>query len=87
VEEVGTFATMLTQADKFGTSIGESLRVFSDDLRHKRRIRAEEMAAKVPTKLLIPLVTCIFPAVIMVILGPAVIQIIRTIMPMLSVGS
>jgi tight adherence protein C len=87
VEEVGTFASMLTQADKFGTSIGESLRVFSDDLRHKRQIRAEESAAKVPTKMLIPLVTCIFPAVIMVVLGPAVIQIIRTILPMLSLGS
>ena len=86
VEEIGTFATMLTQADKFGTSIGDSLRVFSDDLRHKRQIRAEESAAKVPTKLLIPLVTCIFPAVIMVILGPAVIQIVRTILPMLSIG-
>lgn len=86
VEEVGTFSTMLTQADKFGTSIGESLRVFSDDLRHKRQIRAEESAAKVPTKLLIPLVTCVFPAVIMVILGPAVIQIIRTILPLLSIG-
>ena len=86
VEEVGTFATMLTQADKFGTSIGDSLRVFSDDLRHKRQIRAEESAAKVPTKLLIPLVTCIFPAIIMVILGPAVIQIVRTILPMPSIG-
>jgi tight adherence protein C len=86
VEEVGTFATMLTQADKFGTSIGDSLRVFSDDLRHKRQIRAEESAAKVPTKMLIPLVICIFPAVIMVILGPAVIQIVRTILPMLSIG-
>jgi tight adherence protein C len=86
VEEIGTFATMLTQADKFGTSIGDSLRVFSDDLRHKRQIRAEEAAAKVPTKMLIPLVTCIFPAVIMVILGPAIIQIVRTILPMLSIG-
>lgn len=86
VEEVRTFATMLTQADRFGTSIGESLRVFSEDLRHKRQIRAEESAAKVPTKLLIPLVTCIFPAVIMVILGPAVIQIIRTVLPMLNIG-
>jgi tight adherence protein C len=86
VEEVGTFATMLTQADKFGTSIGDSLRVFSDELRHKRQIRAEESAAKVPTKMLIPLVTCIFPAVIMVIIGPAVIQIVRTILPMLSMG-
>ena len=84
VEEIGTFATMLTQADKFGTSIGESLRVFSDDLRHKRQVRAEELAAKVPTKMLLPLVVCVFPSIIMVILGPAAIQIIRTILPMLD---
>ncbi len=84
IEEIGTFATMLTQADKFGTSIGDSLRVFSDDLRHKRQVRAEERAAKVPTKMLFPLVVCIFPSIIMVIMGPAAIQIIRTIMPMLN---
>jgi tight adherence protein C len=84
VEEIGTFATMLTQADRFGTSIGDSLRVFSDDLRHKRQVRAEEKAAKVPTKLLVPLVLCIFPSIIMVILGPAAIQIIRTLLPMLT---
>ena len=84
VEEIGTFAVMLTQADKFGTSIGESLRVFSDDLRHKRQVRAEELAAKVPTKMLFPLVVCIFPSIIMVIMGPAAIQIIRTLLPMLG---
>ncbi|MDB5762857.1 MAG: tadC [Herminiimonas sp.] len=84
VEEIGTFAIMLTQADKFGTSIGESLRVFSDDLRHKRQTRAEEMAAKVPTKMLFPLVVCVFPSIIMVIMGPAAIQVIRTILPMLN---
>jgi len=84
VEEIGTFATMLTQADRFGTSIGESLRVFSDDLRHKRHVRAEELAAKVPTKMLLPLVLCIFPCISLVILTPAVIRIIRMIMPMLS---
>jgi tight adherence protein C len=87
VEEIGTFAVMLMQADKFGTSIGESLRVFSDDLRHKRQVRAEELAAKVPTKMLFPLVVCIFPSIIMVIMGPAVIQVIRTILPMLGGGS
>lgn len=84
LEEIGTFATMLTQADKFGTSIGDSLRVFSEDLRHKRQARAEEQAAKVPTKMLIPLVLFIFPSIIMVILGPAAIVIIRTILPMLG---
>jgi tight adherence protein C len=84
VEEIGIFGVMLTQADKFGTSIGESLRVFSDDLRHKRQIRAEEAAAKIPTKMLIPLVLCIFPSIIMVIMGPASIQIIRTLLPMIG---
>lgn len=84
VEELSTFATMLTQADKFGTSIGDSLRVFSDDLRHKRQIRAEEKAAKVPTKMLFPLVVCIFPSIIMVIMGPAAIQVVRTLIPMLN---
>lgn len=84
IDEVGTFATMLTQSDKFGTSIGESLRVFSDDLRHKRQMRAEEKAAKIPTKMLIPLVLFIFPSILMVVLGPAAIRIIRTIGPMLN---
>lgn len=84
VEEIGVFASMLTQADRFGTSIGDSLRVFSDDLRHKRQVRAEEMAAKVPGKMLFPLVICIFPSIILVMLGPALIQITRTLLPLLS---
>lgn len=84
VEETGTFAVMLTQADRFGTSMGDSLRVFSDDLRHKRQMRAEERAAKIPTKMLLPLVLCIFPAIMVVILGPAVIQIIRVMLPMFN---
>lgn len=84
VDEISTFATMLSQADKFGTSIGESLRVFSDDLRYKRQIRAEELAAKLPTKMLFPLVLCIFPAMSMVILGPAGVQVYRVMLPMLA---
>ncbi|HEY1231016.1 MAG TPA: type II secretion system F family protein [Ramlibacter sp.] len=84
IDEIGTFATMLTQADKFGTSVGDSLRVFSEDLRYKRQIAAEERAAKIPTKMLLPLVLFIFPSVIMVILGPALITILRTVLPMLG---
>jgi len=84
VEELNSFATMLIQADKFGTSVGDSLRVFSEDLRHKRQIRAEEHAAKVPTKMLFPLVMFIFPSVIMVVLGPALIQIVRNLGPILT---
>jgi tight adherence protein C len=58
--------------------------VFSDELRHRRQMRAEERAAKIPTKMLIPLVVCIFPSIMMVILGPAIIQIIRHVLPMLG---
>lgn len=84
VEELNSFATMLIQAEKFGTSVGDSLRVFSEDLRHKRQVRAEEHAAKVPTKMLFPLVFFIFPSVLMVVLGPAIIQMVRTVGPLFS---
>lgn len=84
VEEVNTFATMLIQADRFGTSIGDSLRVFSDELRTKRRMRAEEVAAKIPLKLLFPMVLCIFPALLLVLLGPAFIQVYRILLPTMA---
>lgn len=84
VEEVDTFATMLVQADRFGTSIGDSLRVFSDELRTRRRFRAEELAVKIPLKLLFPLVFFIFPSLLLVLLGPAFIQIYRIMLPMLT---
>lgn len=84
VDEVATFALMIKQADRFGTSISESLRVYSEELRHKRMTRAETRAAKVPTLLLVPLVLCIFPAIMMVVLGPAGIRIVRQLLPMLG---
>jgi len=84
VPEVETFVTMITQADRFGTSIGESLRVFSDELRTKRQLRAEELAAKIPLKLLFPLVFFIFPSMLLVLLGPAFIQIYRILLPTLT---
>ena len=84
VEEISAFVSMLTQADKFGTSVGESLRVFSEDLRHKRQMRAEELAAKLSTKMLFPLVLCIFPAISMVVLAPAGVRIVRVLGPMLG---
>jgi tight adherence protein C len=84
VDEVNTFVTMLLQADRFGTSIGESLRVFSDDLRTKRRLRAEELAAKIPLKMLFPLVFCIFPSLLCVLLGPAFIQVYRILIPTMA---
>ena len=84
VEEINAFVAMLSQADKFGISIGESLRVFAEDLRHKRQLRAEELAAKLSTKMLFPLLLCIFPAISMVILGPAGVRIVRVLLPMLG---
>ena len=86
VESVDTLVAMLVQADKFGTSIGDSLRVHADELRTKRRLRAEEAAAKIPLKLLFPLIFCIFPALLMVLLGPAVIQVYRVLLPTMSGG-
>lgn len=84
VEEVSTFATMLIQADRFGTSVGDSLRVFSEELRTKRQMRAEEIAAKIPLKLLFPMVFCIFPSLLLVLLGPAFIQVYRILLPAMA---
>ena len=64
-------AAMLIQTDKFGTSVARSLRVHSDCLRTERIQRAEEAAAKTTIKLIFPLLFCIFPALLVVILGPA----------------
>ncbi|MDD5329664.1 MAG: type II secretion system F family protein [Sulfuricella sp.] len=84
VEEVDTLVAMLIQADRFGTSVGDSLRVYADDLRTKRRQRAEEKAAKIPLTLLFPLVLFIFPSLLLVLLGPAFIQVYRVLLPALS---
>lgn len=84
VEEVEALVVMLIQAERFGTTIGASLRVHADTLRTKRRQRAEEAAAKVALKLLFPLIFCIFPALLLVLLGPAVIQVYRTLLPGLT---
>lgn len=71
VEDVRAFVTMLIQTERFGTSLGVALRVHSDSLRTKRRQIAEEAAAKTAIKMLFPLAFLIFPALMVVILGPA----------------
>jgi tight adherence protein C len=78
LDDVDTLVAMLIQSERFGTSIGDALRVHSENLRNKRRLVAEEAAAKIGLKLLFPLIFCIFPTLLMVLLGPAVIQIMRT---------
>jgi tight adherence protein C len=77
VDDVRTLVAMLTQTDRFGTSVGQALRVHADTSRTKRRQRAEEHAAKVGVKLVFPLALCLFPALYVVCFGPAVIRIYR----------
>lgn len=78
VEDIDTLVAMLIQSEKFGTSVGESLRIHSDMLRTKRQLRAEEAAAKIAVKLVLPLVLCIFPSILIVVAGPAVMSIGKT---------
>lgn len=73
--DVKALVTLLTQADKFGTGIADAVRVHSEQLRLNRKLKAEEAAAKVSVKLLFPLIFFIFPALLLVLLGPTVISI------------
>ena len=86
VEDVDTLVAMLIQSERFGTSMGDSLRVHSDNLRTKRRMAAEETAAKIGLKLLFPLIFFIFPTLLMVLLGPAAIEIVRVMPAMTGAG-
>jgi tight adherence protein C len=79
VEELRSLAVMLIQTDKLGTSIGSSLRVLADSLRVKRRQRAEEAAHKTSIKLVFPLVLLIFPELLVILLGPAVITLVKVL--------
>ena len=79
LDDIKSLVAMLVQTDRFGTSIAQALRVQADTLRTKRRQRAEEAAAKTTIKLVFPLVLFIFPAMFVVILGPALIQILDTL--------
>lgn len=75
IEEVHAMVTLLIQADKFGTSVGAALRSYSEEMRIKRIQRAREKAAKLPVQMLFPVMVFIFPALFLVILGPAVVSI------------
>jgi tight adherence protein C len=83
LEDIKALVAMLIQTERFGTSVAQSLRVHSDDLRTKRRQRAEEMAAKTTVKMVPALVFFIFPALMVVILGPALIILMRQLSPIL----
>jgi tight adherence protein C len=84
LEELGNLVAMLVQTDRFGTSIGQALRVYADSMRTTRRLKAEELAAKLPVKLLLPLIFFIFPSLIVVTVGPAAIRMARILLPAMA---
>jgi tight adherence protein C len=86
VSEIHNLMTVLVQTSRFGTSLAKALRVHADAMRIKRRQVAEEQAAKSTVKLIFPLIFFIFPAIFVVLVGPAVIQIVKMVFPVLSGG-
>jgi tight adherence protein C len=74
VEEARSFATLIQQSAELGSSITDALRVYSDDMRHKRLSRAEEKAYSLPSRLAVPMMVCIFPVIFVVILLPVVVR-------------
>ncbi|REK18045.1 MAG: type II secretion system F family protein [Planctomycetota bacterium] len=86
VEDLRSLAAILIQADKFGSSIAQALRVQSDSMRTRRRQLAEEKAAKTAVKLIFPLVIFIFPGIFVILVGPAAITMVREMFPAMQGG-
>jgi tight adherence protein C len=84
LEEVRNLVALLVQTDRFGTSIGQALRVHADSMRTTRRMKAEELAAKLPVKLLLPLIFFIFPTIFIVVIGPACLKIVQVLFPAMT---
>lgn len=81
VEEIKSFATLLIQSDKLGTSVADTLRVYSAEMREKRRMRAEERAHRLPVLISIPLVVNMLPTMIGVLMMPGIIRVVRELLP------
>lgn len=86
VEEIRSFTTLLIQSDKLGTSIASTLRVYAAEMREKRRMRAEEKAHRLPVLISIPLVVCMLPVMIGVLMLPAAVRVVRQIIPLMIGG-
>ena len=84
LEDIRNLVALLVQTDRFGTSVGQALRVHADSMRTTRRLKAEELAAKLPVKLLFPLIFFIFPSIFIVVIGPAAIKAVRLLFPALN---
>jgi tight adherence protein C len=85
-DEIRAFATLLIQSTKLGSSIAQTLRVYASEMREKRRMRAEEKAHRLPVLLSIPLVVCMLPVMIGVLMLPAAIRVMRAVLPALAGG-
>ena len=85
-DEIRAFATLLIQSTKLGSSVAQTLRIYASEMRERRRMRAEEKAHRLPVLLSIPLVACMLPVMIGVLMLPAVIRVMRQVMPALAGG-
>jgi tight adherence protein C len=83
-DEIRAFATLLIQSTKLGSSVAQTLRIYAAEMREKRRMRAEEKAHRLPVLLSIPLVACMLPVMIGVLMLPAAIRVMRTLLPALG---
>ena len=86
VDEIRAFTALIIQSDKLGTSIAATLRVYAGEMREMRRLRAEEKAHRLPVLMSIPLVACMLPSMIGVLMLPAAIRLVRNIIPMMLGG-
>ncbi|MEO6359419.1 MAG: type II secretion system F family protein [Sphingomicrobium sp.] len=86
-DEIRAFATLLIQSTKLGSSVGQTLRIYASEMRERRRMRAEEKAHRLPVLLSIPLVVCMLPVMIGVLMLPAAIRVIRVLLPAMTGGS
>ncbi|HEX7875535.1 MAG TPA: type II secretion system F family protein [Sphingobium sp.] len=84
VDEIRSFATLLIQSDQLGSSVGQTLRIYAAEMREKRRMRAEEKAHRLPVLLSVPLVACMLPVMIGVLMLPAVVRVVRDILPIMT---
>jgi tight adherence protein C len=85
-DDIRAFATLLVQSTKLGSSISQTLRTYSSEMREKRRLRAEEKAHRLPVLISIPLVACMLPTMIGLLMLPAVIRVARNVLPALGGG-
>ena len=84
VDDIRAFSTLLIQSTKLGSSIGQTLRIYATEMRERRRMRAEEKAHRLPVLLSIPLVACMLPVMIGVLMLPAVIRMVRVLIPAMA---